>query len=60
MHSHDALVVFDPDVVIFSVREIALRKSGNPALDRERWLRAGVEESHPQIRGAERWIACRA
>jgi hypothetical protein len=53
----DALVVFEPDVVIFSVKEIALRHSGNPAVDRERWLRAAVEESHPQIWGAERWIA---
>jgi len=53
----DALVVFDTDVVIFSVKEIALRSSGNPVVDRERWLRAAVEESHPQIWGAERWIA---
>ena len=52
----DALVVFDPDVVIFSVKEIALRTSGDPAVDRERWLRAAVAESHPQIWGAERWI----
>jgi hypothetical protein len=53
----DALVVFEPDVVIFSVKEIALRHSGNPSVARERWLRAAVEESHPQIWGAERWIA---
>lgn len=53
----DALVVFDPDVIIFSVKEITLRDSGNPGLDRERWLRAAVNESHPQIWGAERWIS---
>jgi hypothetical protein len=56
----DALVVFDPDVVIFSVKEIALRDGGNPGIDRERWIRAAVHESHAQIWGAERWIGTAA
>jgi hypothetical protein len=52
----DALVVCDPDVFIFSVKEIALRTSADQGVARERWRRAAVAESYPQIWGAERWI----
>lgn len=52
----DLLVVCDPDVVIFSVKEVALGKSGQTTVDWERWRRRAVDDSAKQIYGAERWI----
>lgn len=52
----DILIVCDPDIVIFSVKEIHLTQSEDPATDWERWNRRAVEESAAQAYGAERWI----
>lgn len=52
----DVLVVFDPYVVIISVKEIALAESDDPSTDWRRWRRHAIEESAKQIYGAERWL----
>jgi len=52
----DILVVCDPDVIIFSVKEINIKESGDPMVDMERWERNAVEESVKQIYGAERFL----
>lgn len=52
----DVLVVCAPDVLVFSVKEIAYRDTGRPEVDEGRWTRAAVEESAKQIYGAERWL----
>ena len=52
----DLLVVCDPDVVIFSVKEIKIKESGNTELDIDRWKRKALDESFKQIYGAERII----
>lgn len=51
----DILVVCDPDIIIFSVKEIAFKDTGDK-VGWERWRRAAIEESCSQIAGAERWI----
>lgn len=53
----DVLVVCSPHVIIFSVKDVEAKQSGNEALDWERWTRAAVDESVKQIFGAERWLA---
>jgi hypothetical protein len=52
----DVLVVCDPDVVIVSVKEIALAESGDLQTDWRRWLKRAIDESAKQIYGAERWL----
>ena len=52
----DILVVCDPDVIVFSVKEIGLRDSGDESVDWERWRKKAIDESCKQIYGAERWI----
>lgn len=52
----DILVVCDPDIIIFSVKEIGISDSGDIATDWERWRRRAIESSVKQIYGAERWI----
>ena len=50
----DVLVVCDPDVIIFSVKDIKYKNTGRPAIDCERWHKAAVDESCKQLYGAER------
>lgn len=50
----DVLVVCQPDVVIFSVKEIELKIEGDTTLQAERWKRRAVEASVDQVYGAER------
>jgi hypothetical protein len=52
----DVLVVCEPDVLIFSVKEIRLKDTARPETDAKRWLRKAVEESSAQIYGAESTI----
>ncbi len=52
----DILVVCDPDIIIFSVKEIGLTDSGDVSIDWKRWLRRAVKSSAKQIYRAERWI----
>jgi hypothetical protein len=52
----DNLVVCDPDVIIFSVKDKKLSNSGDMEVDWKRWLREAVKKSYDQAYGAERWI----
>jgi hypothetical protein len=52
----DVLVVCDPHVIIFSVKEISVTNSGNIKIDWERWRRRAIAESVDQINGAVRWL----
>jgi len=53
----DSLVVCDPDIIIFSVKECKVTDSGNLEVDWERWRRAAVQESYKQAYGAQRIIS---
>ncbi len=50
----DVLVVCGDDIVLFSVKEVALKDTGNTALDWERWRRKAIDASVKQLYGAER------
>lgn len=52
----DVLVVCDPDIIIFSVKEIEYKDTGDN-VGSERWRKKAIDESCGQICGAERWIA---
>ena len=52
----DILVICDPDIIIFSVKDISIKESGNNEVDIERWLRRAIDGSVNQIYGAERII----
>jgi hypothetical protein len=49
----DVLVVCDPDVVVFSVKDIQFRDTGDFAVNAERWSRKAVDESIHQLYGAK-------
>ncbi len=53
----DALVVFGNRIVIFSVKEIALKQHHDPAIAGQRWVRKAVDDSRAQLLGARREIA---
>jgi hypothetical protein len=52
----DILVVCDPDVIIFSVKEIKPKAKAPDEVRFQRWVRGAVDESVKQIYGAERFI----
>lgn len=52
----DILVVCEPDILIFSVKEIEFKDTGRPKIDSDRWKREAIESSSKQIHGAARWI----
>lgn len=52
----DILVVCDPDIIIFSIKEINVKDSGDFDVDVQRWERNAIEESVSQLYGAERII----
>jgi len=52
----DILVVCDPDIIIFSVKEVRPTKHADDAVRAQRWVRAAVDESVDQVYGAERFI----
>jgi hypothetical protein len=51
----DVLVVCDPDIIIFSVKEVEYKDTGDN-VGLERWRKKAIDESCGQIYGAERWI----
>jgi len=51
----DVLVVCDPHIVVFSVKEVAIHDPGDEA-QRERWLRKAVDASVKQLYGASKWL----
>jgi hypothetical protein len=52
----DVIVVCEPDVIIFSVKEIGLAATTDP-VSVERWRRRAIEASAKQVYGAERRLA---
>jgi len=52
----DILVVCDPDILVFSVKDIIPKQTTNPALGYKRWRKRAIKDSVKQIYGAERWI----
>lgn len=52
----DVLVVCDPDVVIFSIKDIGLKKTDDPTVGWDRWRKKAIDDSCKQIYGAQRWI----
>ncbi|MCX5727110.1 MAG: NERD domain-containing protein [Candidatus Saganbacteria bacterium] len=52
----DILAVCDPDVIIFSVKDISVTETGDLRVDWGRWQREAVSKSAKQIYGAERWL----
>lgn len=53
----DILVVCGPDVIIFSVKHIALTDTEDPTVGWRRWRKKAIEQSANQIYGAEKWLA---
>ncbi len=53
----DILVVCDPHLIIFSVKDVQFQEHKELALASERWERKAIDESVKQIDGAERWLA---
>jgi hypothetical protein len=52
----DVLVVCDPDVIIFSVKDIRLQTETAPEVGAERWRRRAIDSSVNQLYGATRWL----
>jgi hypothetical protein len=52
----DVLVVCDPDVLIFSVKDVSWKDTKRPSIDESRWRRRAIQESCAQIYGAETTI----
>ncbi len=53
----DILVVCEPDLIIFSVKDINVKNSKDISVNLSRWRKKAIEESCKQIYGAERWIS---
>jgi hypothetical protein len=51
----DCLVICGPHILIFSVKEIEYRDTGDKT-GWDRWQKAAIDKSVKQIRGAERWL----
>src|ERR1035437_4371168 len=52
----DILVVLEPDLIVFSVKDIDVSSAKDPAVAWLRWRRKAIEQSAGQIYGAERWL----
>jgi len=52
----DILVLCEPDVIIFSVKEVKPKKEAPDDVRFQRWVRGAVNESVRQLYGAERFI----
>ena len=52
----DILIVCDPDIIIFSVKDIKIKPSGNRELDIQRWNKRAIDDSVRQLYGAERYL----
>lgn len=52
----DILIVFGPIVIVVSVKDYRLGKSGDEQVNYKRWIRNSVDESIKQINGAVRFL----
>lgn len=55
----DLLVVFENDVIVFSDKDIAFKRTGNRVVDWSRWFRRAVIAGAKQLQGAERFLRSR-
>jgi hypothetical protein len=53
----DVLLVFGDRVILFSVKESVLKKTGDPEVAVQRWLRTAVDASIEQLLGGQRQLA---
>lgn len=56
----DMLVVCDPHIIIFEIRECDVKSSGDIKVDWERWRRKTIEKLVIQIYRAEQWLVDRS
>lgn len=49
----DLLVICNPYIIIFSVKDISVKESKDYQVDVNRWIRKAIEKSYKQIYGAE-------
>ena len=52
----DIAVVCNPHIILFSVKDITLKESGENGIHVKRWERKAVDSSVKQLRGAIRWL----
>lgn len=52
----DAIVVFEEDIIIISVKEISYRPTPDIETGQNRWLKSAIEKSVKQLKGAARHI----
>lgn len=50
----DVLVAFDKDLVVFSIKEIAMSNHADPEIVAKRWTKKAIDESITQLAGARR------
>jgi hypothetical protein len=53
----DILVVCDPHIIIFSIKDIGLKETSDPTVGWERWRKKAIDASSRQNYGAQRWIS---
>ena len=53
----DILVVCDPDIIIFSVKNVRVTDNRDTVVNWKRWRRRAVQRPARDIYGAERWIS---
>ncbi len=52
----DVLIVNNPYVIIISVKDIKIKRSGDIVIDKKRWYKRAIKKSYNQIYGTERII----
>ena len=52
----DTLVVCEPNIIIFSVKERIIPNEGISSIEQERWHRKTISEATKQVNGAERML----
>jgi len=52
----DVLVVFDPYVIIISIKDINFNENRENSVSKKRWIKEAVTKSISQIDGAVKWI----
>lgn len=53
----DVLAVFGRHVILFSVKDVALKPHADPRVAADRWIRRAIDESVDQLKGARRVLS---
>ena len=56
----DVLVVCDPDIIVFSIKDIGYKETSEHSVGWERWRKKAIDASCKQIYGAQRWMSSAA